>query len=74
MRMSCWQVFLPESPRWLLLAGRAEQAKRSLAWARGKYGRDKVMLDAEYNEMVMMSSGLDEVRGECLLAFGRAVV
>ena len=65
--MSCWQFFLPESPRWLLLAGRPEQAKRSLAWARGKYGKHKMMLDAEYNDMVMMSSGIGEVRGESSL-------
>ena len=67
MRLSCWQFFLPESPRWLLLAGKPEKAKLALAWARGKYGKDKIMVDAEYNDMVMMSTGLDEVRGEFFL-------
>lgn len=73
IRRMCWQIFLPESPRWLLLAGRREQAKKSLAWARGKYGKDAVMLDAEYNDMVMMSSGLDEVRGESSSADGAEI-
>ena len=64
MHMSCCQLFLPESPRWLLLAGKPEQAKKALAWARGRYGKDTIMLDSEFNDMVGMSSDLDEIRGK----------
>lgn len=58
------QIFLPESPRWLLLANKPERAKEALRWARGKHGKDPMMLDAEFDEMVDMSSDLHETRGE----------
>ena len=66
-------MFLPESARWLLLAGKPDQAKRSLRWARGKYGRDGMMLDAEFEEMVGMTGDLSERRGTLQL-FARPLV
>ncbi|KAH8904649.1 sugar porter family MFS transporter [Coniochaeta sp. PMI_546] len=42
--------FMPESPRWLLLNGREEQALRSLTWIRnGAY--DELALRSEFEEM-----------------------
>jgi hypothetical protein len=67
------QAFLPESARWLLLAGKPDQAKRSLRWARGKYGRDAMMLDAEFEEMLGMTGDLSERRGALHLSFGTPV-
>lgn len=41
---------MPESPRWLLLRGKDEQALKSLAWIRnGAY--DRLALQAEFEEM-----------------------
>ena len=42
--------FLPESPRWLLLRGKEEQALKSLTWVRnGAY--DALALQSEFEEM-----------------------
>lgn len=52
------QVFLPESPRWLLLAGRHEDARLALTWTRGRAAReDEMALTEEFDEIKKSSAG-----------------
>ena len=52
------QVFLPESPRWLLLAGRHEDARLALTWTRGKPAReDEMALTEEFDDIKKSSAG-----------------
>ncbi|KAK1752331.1 general substrate transporter [Echria macrotheca] len=53
--------FMPESPRWLLLKGREEQALKSLEWIRnGAY--DRLALQAEFEEMRL--NALHDLEGQ----------
>ncbi len=57
------QIFLPESPRWLMLAGKTEQAKAAIKWARGKGAKDPNILEAEFEEIEMLTTDLGMEKG-----------
>ena len=50
-------MFLPESPRWLLLAQRPEDARRALIWTRGRAAKeDEMALTEEYDDIKKSSA------------------
>ncbi|KAF2639753.1 MFS transporter [Massarina eburnea CBS 473.64] len=58
-------IFLPESPRWLLVHGRVEEAKRSLTVLRGRsFKNNEELLEEEFVEMQRgIEKELEEVNG-----------
>ena len=59
------QALLPESPRWLLLAGRPEDARRSLTWTRGKPAKeDEMALTEEFDDIKKSSAEIPPNQGE----------